>query len=195
MFTDNKYRRFYDEMMADARADRTLTGHADRHHIVPRSLGGSDEKVNIVDLTFQEHFVAHWLLTKFTTGEPQAKMRMALNCMSPRSKTDDPSKKPARRGGEVFDESDPDLISPRALAKWFGVSSSWPALARNRGDGPPFRHSAERGFYYSRSEVTAWIETRTGLPVDPKRSAQLSATRKATLARKRAAKQQEVRIE
>lgn len=34
------------------------------HHIVPRCLGGNDDRTNLVELTAREHFVCHWLLTK-----------------------------------------------------------------------------------------------------------------------------------
>lgn len=32
------------------------------HHIIPKSIGGSDNEDNLVKLTAREHFVAHWLL-------------------------------------------------------------------------------------------------------------------------------------
>jgi hypothetical protein len=35
------------------------------HHIIPRSLGGSNEQENLVLLTAREHFLAHYLLYKF----------------------------------------------------------------------------------------------------------------------------------
>lgn len=44
--------------------NRTLTGYFERHHIVPRCMGGSDNKSNIVELTPEEHYVAHQLLVK-----------------------------------------------------------------------------------------------------------------------------------
>jgi hypothetical protein len=34
------------------------------HHIIPKSLGGTNESSNIVHLTPREHFIAHALLTK-----------------------------------------------------------------------------------------------------------------------------------
>lgn len=40
----------------------------ERHHIVPRSLGGTDENPNLVDLTPREHFICHWLLYKIHGG-------------------------------------------------------------------------------------------------------------------------------
>ena len=36
----------------------------ERHHILPRSMGGSNDSSNIVTLTLREHFIAHWLLWK-----------------------------------------------------------------------------------------------------------------------------------
>lgn len=36
------------------------------HHILPRSLGGSDNKTNLVNLTAREHYIAHRLLEKIT---------------------------------------------------------------------------------------------------------------------------------
>jgi len=41
-----------------------LIGKVEQHHIVPRSLGGLDDKSNLVYLTLDEHFVAHELLVK-----------------------------------------------------------------------------------------------------------------------------------
>ena len=37
----------------------------EKHHIIPRSLGGDDSKNNLVLLTAREHFLAHYLLWKF----------------------------------------------------------------------------------------------------------------------------------
>jgi hypothetical protein len=32
------------------------------HHVIPKCLGGTDNKNNLVKLTAREHFVAHWIL-------------------------------------------------------------------------------------------------------------------------------------
>ena len=39
-------------------------GYFEIHHIVPRCLGGSDEKDNLVMFTGREHFIAHLVLAK-----------------------------------------------------------------------------------------------------------------------------------
>lgn len=41
----------------------------ERHHIVPRKLGGGDEVENIIRLTPEDHFFAHLLLAKIHGGE------------------------------------------------------------------------------------------------------------------------------
>ena len=41
-----------------------LSGYVEVHHVVPRCMGGSEEDGNLVQLTPEEHFVAHQLLHK-----------------------------------------------------------------------------------------------------------------------------------
>jgi len=76
----NKYNRWYNTITERAR-DRVLNGYTERHHIIPKSLNGTDDKNNLVNLTAREHFICHWLLTKMYTGEAKAKMIYALNGM------------------------------------------------------------------------------------------------------------------
>jgi hypothetical protein len=53
----------------------------EKHHILPRSLGGKNNKSNIVSLTAKEHFVSHRLLFKFCKGKDKSKMGFALHSM------------------------------------------------------------------------------------------------------------------
>jgi hypothetical protein len=81
----NKYTLWYNAITERART-RNIDSYTERHHIQPRSLGGTDDKTNLVDLTAREHFICHWLLTKMHTGEAKAKMVYALNGMKRNSK-------------------------------------------------------------------------------------------------------------
>lgn len=55
------------------------------HHIIPRSLGGSDDQDNLVKLTYREHYLAHKLLLKIYYGtEHYSKMNSAIWIMSTR---------------------------------------------------------------------------------------------------------------
>ena len=40
------------------------------HHIIPRCMGGSDDKSNLVKLTLREHYIAHMLLYKIYKTRP-----------------------------------------------------------------------------------------------------------------------------
>ena len=55
------------------------------HHKVPISLGGTDDKSNLVNLTAREHYIAHLLLVKiyeeFGNKAMHSKMLYAFNCM------------------------------------------------------------------------------------------------------------------
>jgi hypothetical protein len=48
------------------------------HHIIPKSLGGTNDSTNLVLLTPREHFIAHLLLTKMVTGHHKRSMIYAL---------------------------------------------------------------------------------------------------------------------
>jgi hypothetical protein len=61
------YARIYDELIARART-RTIDGYSERHHVVPRCLGGDNSSQNIVRLTPEEHYLAHQLLVKMHPG-------------------------------------------------------------------------------------------------------------------------------
>lgn len=56
--------------------------YCERHHIIPRSIGGEDDESNLVNLLPREHFFAHLLLTKMVTNEQNIiKMNWALHKM------------------------------------------------------------------------------------------------------------------
>ena len=81
LFIDNKYTRIYYTIIERAKS-RTLSGYIERHHIIPRSLGGVNRKSNVVELTAREHYICHRLLPKMTTGQHKKKMWHALRMMA-----------------------------------------------------------------------------------------------------------------
>jgi len=84
----NKYTRWYNNITENAKF-RTIDGYTERHHIHPRSLGGTNDKDNLVNLTAREHFICHWLLTKMHTGEARGKMINALYLMQGKNQYQD----------------------------------------------------------------------------------------------------------
>ena len=57
------YKKHYD-LLIDRGRNRNLEGYKETHHVLPRCLGGTDDPDNLVDLTAEEHFLAHQLLVK-----------------------------------------------------------------------------------------------------------------------------------
>jgi hypothetical protein len=76
LFNQSKYTIWYYSIIEKAQV-RTLDSsvYTERHHIIPKSLGGSNKKENLVVLTAREHFICHWLLTKMTDD---ARMKRAF---------------------------------------------------------------------------------------------------------------------
>lgn len=57
------YQKIYNSLI-EKRLKEPASGYTERHHIVPKSLGGSNNPSNLVVLTGREHWVAHLLLHK-----------------------------------------------------------------------------------------------------------------------------------
>lgn len=58
------YGRIYNELISNAKSRDMTNSYYETHHIIPRCLGGDDSVDNLVNLTFREHYIAHWLLCK-----------------------------------------------------------------------------------------------------------------------------------
>ena len=85
MYLHNKYTITYYNIIAQAQS-RTTTGYTEKHHIIPRSLGGSNDPDNLVVLTAREHLLCHLLLCKMTAGPARHKMVRAYALMSGQNK-------------------------------------------------------------------------------------------------------------
>jgi hypothetical protein len=75
------YKKIYDAIVFKAKARINGEGYYENHHIIPKSLGGNDDADNLVFLTAREHFICHWLLTKFVDKNHKFKMAAAFNIM------------------------------------------------------------------------------------------------------------------
>ena len=74
------YQKIYNNLIN--RATRRISeGYVEKHHIVPRCLGGTDAKENIVSLYPEEHYLAHLLLCKVNKGNSKL-LYAAMNMTS-----------------------------------------------------------------------------------------------------------------
>jgi hypothetical protein len=67
IYIDNKYTRWYYLLVNNAKNQNRIkykNSYYEKHHIIPKSLGGDNTSSNLVLLTYKEHFLCHWLLIK-----------------------------------------------------------------------------------------------------------------------------------
>jgi hypothetical protein len=62
------YQKIYNQIIERAKT-RQLEGYKEKHHIIPKCLGGNNNKENLVELTAREHFLCHRLLCEIYPNE------------------------------------------------------------------------------------------------------------------------------
>lgn len=83
IFKSNKYSKWYYTLIrrATSRIQDNST-YYEKHHIIPKSLGGDNSEMNLAHLTAKEHFICHLLLTKMVEGRAKFQMIKALHMMT-----------------------------------------------------------------------------------------------------------------
>jgi len=71
------YQRIYNQIIERAKT-RQLEGYKEKHHIIPKCIGGLDIKENLVELTAREHFLCHRLLCEIYSEEFKLKYALFL---------------------------------------------------------------------------------------------------------------------
>lgn len=66
------YAAVYNQLVKHAKSRIAPNEYCERHHILPKSLGGKDVADNLVLLTAREHYVAHRLLWKIYKNRQMA---------------------------------------------------------------------------------------------------------------------------
>lgn len=79
---NNKYFKWYRNLIIKRLQTEPPVVYCEKHHILPTSMGGTNNTNNLVKLTAREHFIAHLLLAKFTIGASKSSMLFALSSMS-----------------------------------------------------------------------------------------------------------------
>lgn len=78
------YKKHYNQLINSRKAlnrNKKDGNYYEKHHIIPKCLGGSNKKDNIILLTPREHFIAHLLLTEMYEGKIKSKMCYAFLLM------------------------------------------------------------------------------------------------------------------
>jgi hypothetical protein len=57
------YEKIYNQIIERGKS-RKLDGYKEKHHIIPKCIGGTNDNENLVELTAREHYICHKLLTE-----------------------------------------------------------------------------------------------------------------------------------
>ena len=74
------YKKIHDSIIERAK-NREINCYVEKHHIVPKCLGGENNKENIVKLRAKEHFIIHRLLIRMYPDEYRLVYALFSMCM------------------------------------------------------------------------------------------------------------------
>ena len=173
------YVRVYARLIERAQTRDTLVVYAETHHILPRCLGGTNERSNLVQLTAEEHYLAHQLLVRMHPGN--GKLIWAAIAMT------EGGRSTGRRGNKLYGWLRREFAERqrgRKLSEETKSKIGESSRERNQGERHPMHgrsHTAE-----SRQQMS---ENRRGRP-SPHAGKALSDIHKARLSASQIAYQQ-----
>lgn len=83
----NKYYNIYCKIIQNRILNLYAGEYGEFHHILPKALNGTNDNINLIYLSTREHYICHYLLTKFTINDGYYKMLCAFQYMNMKSKT------------------------------------------------------------------------------------------------------------
>lgn len=87
------YKFVYNCIISKAKNRTELSEYYEKHHILPKSLGGNNDETNLVKLTAREHFICHWLLVKMYEKGSVERKKMLFAFWRMKSNPDDNGKR------------------------------------------------------------------------------------------------------
>jgi hypothetical protein len=102
MYLQNKYTKCYYSIIERAKSrDLSKDVYTEKHHIIPRSLGGSNNANNLIRLTAKEHRLVHILLPRMTIDSAHTKSMWYALWMMLRTKNNNQSRRISK--GNIFE--------------------------------------------------------------------------------------------
>lgn len=153
------YTKIYSRLISRAVERKRPEGYCEKHHIVPRCMGGTNAKENLVYLTAKEHFLCHKLLVRIypnVSGNWYALIAMGrIPAFKSRIFSSERAKAAqARKGFKYTEES---KIKMKLSAKRRGVQQN--SVSTQFGNKPPWNKGLKnwRSGYVHSEETRAKI--------------------------------------
>lgn len=160
IFISNKYTLWYFNLIKKRQTELLADCYTERHHIIPKCLGGDDSDENLVSLSAREHVVAHWLLTKMVDKDSRYKMLFAFNTMSRSSNDQERRLTPleiSKSKAAKLQAMTEYYSSPMWSYKWSQIKPKWAEAMRKVNLRPEVKHkrSQSQKIAQNRADVAA----------------------------------------
>lgn len=156
--TNTKYLKWYISLVS---CKWNNVGYTEKHHILPKSLGGDNSKINIVRIPARVHFICHKLLVRMVVHSKHRKaMVFALNMMAKANNKNQHRYQISSREYEKIRAQVAEVTSGKN-------SSSYGKVPWNKG----VTHSPETRAKLSKANIDYWAgrPTKSKLPPVEKR--------------------------
>lgn len=152
-FIPNKYTKWYSNII-ESRKLMPPEGYSERHHILPRKMGGSNESCNLVRLSAREHFICHRLLPKMTLGAERNHMIFAAYALAHYRC---PSRGLIKVSAKTYEVLKKDLSAARKASPGHNKGRIWTAEQRanmkNKTDGTILFHRGRKRSAETRQKI------------------------------------------
>jgi len=136
-FNFMNYQRIYRQLIEHAMT-RKYSGFTETHHVIPRCMSGTDDPENLVELTPEEHYLAHQLLVKiYPESHSLLKAAMMMRPQRPSNKlygwlrrryAESQSKAQAGQGNNRYGTKwihNPELRQSKSVDKNILIENGW----------------------------------------------------------------------
>lgn len=167
MYLQNKYTSCYYNIINAAKSRGIVTSYTEKHHIVPKSLGGNNSKNNLVKLSAREHYLCHLLLPKMTTGVARQSMWHALWKITNQERPGQTRYKVSARRYELIKSLNASALRERNLGK-IGANTGKKFSAETRkkmSDAAKGRKPSPQAIAASRTATTGKSPSNKGKPM------------------------------
>ena len=175
MYLQNKYTKCYYSIIERAKS-RVLPKeiYTEKHHIIPKSIGGTNNKDNLVRLTAKEHRLVHILLPRMTIDPAHTKSMWYALWMMLRTKNNNQQRKISK--GSAFEIAKIKVAENSSrLHKGKTVSKETREKLSKSCQGRP---SAFKGKTHSKEAKKKLSESHKGKVVSPETVSKILESRK-----------------
>lgn len=165
------YQKIYNNLISKRQSTLLENQYVEKHHIVPKCLGGTDEQSNLVSLTPEEHFLAHQLLVKIYPEHKGLKYALYMMTIGPNGrrnnnklygwiKRDYQNNRPQSRGN-TGKKLKPETIAKmkKARAKQI-ITEETKMKISNTKKGVRMSEEARKSMTYKRNNNPSWVNSQ-----------------------------------